>query len=132
MNKCVSEHGMRVVRQKLCSTVKDAVNFALELGVCDTNSHVEEGSRILTEPPDRNMDTFKSGSLGMASNIPSEQATIGKYCIVKPCRGVASDNVHCCQHIDGVRRAFDRVHNSSVFGSTIGGEKNEAVVSLSR
>jgi len=128
MNECMSEHGMRVVRQKLCTTVEDAVNFASELGVSDENSNVEDGGDTIPENPQRNMDAFNSGTLGMASNTPSELSLIGKYCIVKPCRGVASDGVEFCPDLDAVRQAFDRIRDTSVFGSTKRGEKNEAVL----
>jgi len=127
MNKCISEHGMRVCRQRLCSSVEDAVKFASELGVVDQHYYEEEDHKT-TKISRTSMDIFKSGALGKASNMPAKLSPIGKYCIVKPCRGVASDGVHFCPHIDAVRRAFERVHDSSVFGSTTAGEKNEAVL----
>ena len=129
MNKCLSEQGMRVVRQKLCSTIEEAIDFAMELGVSNAKSNVEEDVHKFTERPRVKTELIRSGFLGNASNKPDKQATLGKCCILKPCKGVASDNVNCCKNIDQVRIAFDRIHDSSVFGSATRGEKNEAVVS---
>ena len=46
--------------------------------------------------------------------------------VVKPVRGVASDDVHLCKDLSSVKEAFDKIHGSSVFGSP--SEKHDAVL----
>jgi len=133
MNKCVAEHGLRVVRQKMCSTLTDAVNFATELGVCNLKSDDDkyESNKAgcsLENSDNDNMEKINSGLLGRASNISHELSPIGKYCVIKPFRGVASDDVYFCPNIDAVEDAFEKVHGSVVFGSTTGGERHESVL----
>lgn len=40
-----------------------------------------------------------------------------KMVVVKPVRGVASDDVHLCKDLLSVKEAFVKIHGSSVFGS---------------
>ena len=47
--------------------------------------------------------------------------------VVKPLRGVASDDVHLCSDLPSVRRAFTKIHQSQVFGSSTA-EKHEQVL----
>ena len=134
MNKQVSDYGLPVVKQKMCSSKDEAVDFAKELGVKSTT---ESTITAINEKSDRELpsiqknkdsDGFNPGTLGQAQNTPTTISPDGKYCIVKPCRGVASDDVHFCSNIDEVRTAFEKVHQSSVFGSTEG-DKHSSVVS---
>ena len=39
------------------------------------------------------------------------------WAVVKPVRGVASDDVHLCKSLLSIRHAFEKIHGSSVFGS---------------
>ena len=47
-----------------------------------------------------------------------------QYCVVKPCRGVASDGVHLCRSLVEARKAFKNLHNKHRFG----GGKNDVVL----
>lgn len=39
------------------------------------------------------------------------------WAVVKPVRGVASDDVHLCKNLSSIRQAFAKIYGSSVFGS---------------
>jgi hypothetical protein len=39
------------------------------------------------------------------------------WAVVKPVRGVASDDVHLCKNLLSIQQAFNKIHRSSVFGS---------------
>ena len=87
MNEALAERGLDTVRQRSCGTVEEAVEFARELGLGDG----EEDSE---------------GSASDAAMV-----------VVKPLRGVASDDVHLCRTLPSVRSAFERIKGSQVFGS---------------
>lgn len=40
-----------------------------------------------------------------------------KWVVVKPIRGVASDDVYLCKNLASVQRAFEKIHGSPIFGS---------------
>lgn len=128
MNDVLSKKGMRVVKQRMCATLEEAIEFAKELGVstadgndshCETNSSIDESGFESGES--------NRGHLGRASNSPVRLSNGGKYCVIKPKRGVASDDVQFCSNLDDVRIAFERVKGTSLFGS-ITGERNDDVV----
>ena len=96
MNQAVEEAGIPVVRQRLCRTVEEAISFAEELGVKDDTTNENEH-----EP-----------------NNPRV--------VIKPTRGVASDDVFMCDSVDSVREAFATIIESVVFGSPT--QKNEAAL----
>ena len=134
MNNVAAEKGLRTVRQRMCASLEEAVDFATELGVSvgggddtnektqvSTNSNAKDGS-------ESNGSELNAGQLGRASNKPSHLSNNGKYCVIKPTRGVASDDVYFCSNLDAVKGAFERIHGTSVFGS-ITGERHESVVS---
>jgi len=131
MNKCAAEYGLRTTRQKMCATLEEAINFAKELGLSgkpiDTDN-ATESTRTETSQNSSIDQEFNSGLLGSATNISNELSLTGSYCVIKPYRGVASDDVFFCQNIDAVEHAFQKVHGSTVFGSTIAGEKHESVL----
>merc|ERR1712232_256985 len=131
MNKCAAEYGLRTTRQKMCATLEEAINFAKELGLSgkpiDTDN-ATESTRTETSQNSSIDQEFNSGLLGSATNISNELSLTGKYCVIKPYRGVASDDVYFCPNIDAVEHAFQKVHGSTVFGSTIAGEKHESVL----
>ena len=86
MNQVVGEHGLRVVRQKFCPTLEDAIAFAKdELNVPDTdytsttnnvaiNFVSDEPSLAIDDPfsdnPNPNIDQHV-GLLGKGNNVPS-------------------------------------------------------------
>ena len=129
MNKCVSEHDLRTVQQKLCSSMEEALAFATELGL----SNQREPYNVKAQ--DKGVESLKNnprgspGSLGRGSNIPPQMSAQGKYCVVKPTRGVASDSVSLCSTLEEVKSAFNQIHGSTIFGSP-SGEKHESVVSM--
>mmetsp|Transcript_36528 Transcript_36528/g.53588 ORF Transcript_36528/g.53588 Transcript_36528/m.53588 type:complete len:641 (+) Transcript_36528:187-2109(+) len=104
MNQILSEEGMDTVRQTLCSSLEDAMTFASEeLGI---PSSIEENS--------------SSSSL---TSFPKDK----KICVVKPTRGVASDNVHLCRSLSEVESAFKSIHGTPMFATTRN-ERNEQVL----
>ena len=129
MNKCVSEHDLRTVQQKLCTSLEESLAFATELGLTNEREPYNINAQ------NQGVDTFKQsirasiGSLGRASNIPPQMSSQGKYCVVKPARGVASDSVSLCSTLEEVKSAFNQIQGSAIFGSP-GGEKHKSVVSI--
>lgn len=79
MIETLREAGLDVVRQRLCGSVEEAIDFAQELGV-----HSDGGESMV---------------------------------VVKPVRGVASDDVHLCKDLLSVKQAFAKIHGSPVFGA---------------
>jgi hypothetical protein len=96
----------------------------LQLG--DTLGNGEEEQLNGIEDEDEFVPS-NSGLLGKASNVPQVSMGGGNYCVVKPIRGVASDDVYLCQDLEQVKKAFERIHESPVFGATQG-ETNDAVL----
>ena len=138
MNEVCEGAGLRVVRQKMCETLEEAIEFASELGVrsgghADGADIVEpsempgESKRDEGVQEDELHMSSNIGLLGMATNDHTDGSSLGKYCVVKPSRGVASDDVHLCPDLDSVQAAFTRIKDSSVFGS-MHGEKNDKVL----
>ena len=108
MNQVMGSHGLPVARQKLCRTLNETLEFATEL----FNACTEE---VLTLNRNENNDKMDTGLLGRGTNIP-EQNNL-QWCIVKPTRGVASENVHLCNDLESVQKAFEEIQGSSVFGA---------------
>lgn len=146
MNKVAARHGLRTVQQKLCASLDEANAFAIELGVgkfsVSLDDKVEDDysdlksnsvlSRSGTE--DVEAEQFNTGRLGGATNSHQssslqETDRSSKYCIIKPTRGVASDDVHFCSNLEQVKAAFEKIHGTSIFGST-SGERHDSVVSI--
>ena len=140
MNEACEGAGLRVVRQKMCETLEEALDFASELGVRggedDDDAEIDEPSQLPdenTKDEEREEDglhdmSSNNGLLGMATNDHTDGSSLSKrYCVVKPSRGVASDDVHLCPDLDSVQAAFTRIKGSSVFGS-MHGEKNDNVL----
>ena len=55
---------------------------------------------------------FCQQTLGLTTDDKDDQLVV-----VKPIRGVASDDVHLCPTLDSVREAFSKIQGSTVFGS---------------
>lgn len=98
MNQVVSKAGLSVVKQKSCKTLEEAEEFAKALGLNDAAS---EGLR--------------------------EDENDSPLVVVKPHRGVASDDVHLCSNMKLLRQAFTKIHSSAVFGSSTAA-KHESVL----
>ncbi len=136
MNDVLSRKGMRVVKQKMCLSLEEALEFAKELGVVSTgagsNEDHDSGENSYTTH-DRDTTELEQdkelnrGNLGRGSNSPGRPSNDGKFCVIKPKRGVASDDVQFCSNLDDVKIAFERIQGTAVFGS-ISGERNDAVV----
>eukprot|EP00984_Skeletonema_dohrnii_P008193 scaffold3007_cov144-Skeletonema_dohrnii-CCMP3373.AAC.11 len=99
MNDVVSKAGLDVVKQKSCQTLEEAEQFAKELGLNDDAS-----------------DATKDDD----SNSP--------LVVVKPHRGVASDDVYLCSSMQSLREAFSRIHSSPVFGSSTAAKHQSVLV----
>jgi ATP-grasp domain len=60
---------------------------------------------------------------------PAEQDTLPsspRRVVVKPIRGVGSDDVHLCTSIESVQEAFEKIHGSTVFGAPL--DKHDSVL----
>lgn len=148
MNEVCERAGLRVVRQKMCETLEEALDFAAELGVRGRAENGEDkmsenvagskegaagvGVSDMLDGADDHRDEdhmpSNNGLLGMATNDHSDGTSLGGlYCVVKPSRGVASDDVHLCQDLESVQTAFTRIKDSTVFGS-MHGERHDKVL----
>ncbi|CAJ1938248.1 unnamed protein product [Cylindrotheca closterium] len=85
----IREAGIPVVKQKLCCSVEEAQEAARELGI----------------------EEYKKGK-----STPLEQLT-STFVVVKPVRGVGSEDVSLCQSIASVEKAFHQIYGGTVFGS---------------
>lgn len=99
MNDVVSKAGLDVVKQKSCQTLEEAEEFAKELGLNDDTSEATNDDII---------------------NAP--------LVVVKPHRGVASDDVHLCSSMISLRDAFTKIHSSPVFGSSTAAKHQSVLV----
>lgn len=116
MNQVAAAYGLPVVKQKLCHTLTEALDFANELLKSSSIAGREEHKNINTQ-----LDT---GLLGRGNNIPEQKKKA--RCIVKPTRGVASENIHLCEDPDSVRQAYEIIKGSTVFGAA--SERHQAVL----
>jgi len=137
MNQCIAHSGLRTVKQKLCFTEEEAVKFAKQLGVIEewekdedvlslakdrdkrtTSVNTEDGDKTDNNPllPTDSSD----GALGLGAEKPYSELDHKKrhVCVVKPRRGVASDDVHLCPNLSSVKQAFRKIFGSIIFAST--------------
>jgi len=127
MNEVLSKKGLRTVKQRMCSTLDEALGFAIELGVSAEGDTIHKTKNSAVPAAGSNECDLYVGTLGSASNAPLNLSESGKYCVIKPTRGVASDDVCFCSNANDVKKAFEQVHGTSVFGSTQG-EKHDSVL----
>lgn len=134
MNHVLSKAGLRTVKQKMCRTLEEAMDFARELGVRDIEDGDDDDDEKDNDDGGHNTvdqviteNHWNGGLLGLASNTPKHVPKGGKYCVIKPKRGVASDDVFFCANINHVKEAFQKIQGTSVFGS-ISSEKNDLVL----
>ena len=141
-NQVVGDNGLRVVRQKLCSTLDEAIAFArdtLHLSTAASSASLDSTDDLTSTPGVIQQADKSIGLLGKGSNFPTglnidnNQSSISSpsstYCVVKPCRGVASDDVQFCQTLDEIKNAFQQIHQTPVFGCA-SGTRHESVVSF--
>ena len=139
MNEVVGNHGLRTVRQKMCSTLEEAVTFVKD----DLNLSSAPSKSSMVDYLDKPVMTLNKlldidenrGLLGQGTNIsrvtesdPKQSSSMSSYCVVKPCRGVASDDVYFCKSLEQVKEAFQKIHQTPIFGSA-SGARHESVVS---
>lgn len=145
MNQVVGKKGLRVVKQKMCSSLKDAISFAqddLNIPPSVPSAHDEtENQNSSNENEDMEGSSVAgdshNGLLGRGNNLPQSEknyapsslSSSSSYCVVKPCRGVASDDVYFCKNLQDVKDAFQRIHHTPIFGSSVGAT-HESVVRL--
>jgi len=77
----------------------------------------QQSSQTLEEAED-----FASG-LGL-----SEDSDSPTLVVVKPLRGVASDDVHLCQDLPSLRKAFNKILHSPVFGSSTAAKHEKVLI----
>lgn len=116
----VGDAGLAVVRQKLCYTPEEAVEFAKQLGVGEEQSEaMPRGAVETSSSPEEDSDNddtdANTGSLGKATNVHHDSDT--HMCIVKPIRGAATDSVFLCKSLNDVTKAFDLIYGMPIFGS---------------
>ena len=116
MNNVVNAAGIPVVKQKLCQTLNETLEFASEL--------LQSASSLSDDTSAKSTGYYDAGVLGQGRNTP--QAKNRAYCIVKPIRGVASENVHLCHDLEGVERAYKDIISSTVFGDA--SQKHQVVL----
>jgi len=88
MNEAMKKHGLNTVQQKLCHSLEETREFAQH--VCEISTSEEE----------EETDSTKKSRV-----------------VLKPTRGVASDNVHLCSNLNQVKKAFEEIHQTEIFGS---------------
>ena len=116
MNQVVGGAGFPVVRQKLCHSLNETLEFASEL--------LQEAE---ASGSDVSGSYYDAGVLGQGTNAATTAATKKKaYCIVKPTRGVASENVHLCHDEDSIAAAYYDITSSTVFGDA--SQKHQSVL----
>jgi gamma-glutamylcyclotransferase (GGCT)/AIG2-like uncharacterized protein YtfP len=77
-------------------------------------------SILSNDDQDNNNQPLSSSSTSSSPSSPT-------YCVVKPCRGVASDDVYFCKNLKDVEEAFLKIHHTPIFGDA-SGEKHESVL----
>jgi biotin carboxylase len=124
MVETVGKAGLAVVRQRLCHTPEEAVEFAKELGVVeessqeggDTSQTADTGTPVPIAAYHEGTDAeANTGSLGKATNV--HHSTDTPMCIVKPIRGSGTDSVFLCKSQSEVEKAFNLIHGMPVFDS---------------
>lgn len=110
----VGKAGLAVVRQKLCFSPDEAIQFAKELGLAEGAEKEVHSKEVYASLADTET-TSNTGSLGMGTNTLI--ATENPMCIVKPIRGCASDSVFLCKKLHDVKQAFGLIHGNPIFGS---------------
>jgi len=143
MNEVAAKHGLRTVQQKLCASLDEANAFATELGVGQSHPSLDYTSEedcsdlkassalSLSGTEDIRAENFNTGRLGGTTSSHhrlQKEDRSWKYCIIKPTRGVASDDVHFCSNLEQVKAAFEKIQGTSIFGSTSGERHNSVLV----
>ena len=111
MNEELHKAGLATVKQKLCSTVDEAKEFAKELGLSDFVEQTQTQEKVSPQSAGKESQT---GLLGSGCNTHIMDSIL---CIVKPVRGVASEQVFLCRNVSNVEHAFEQIHGNTVFGS---------------
>lgn len=65
-------------------------------------------------------------AISFAKELGLRSEASDKWVVVKPVRGVASDDVHLCKSLSSLKAAYEEIHGSSVFGAPW--EKHDAVL----
>lgn len=113
MNESMRQHGLYTIQQKLCSTVEEAIEFAQT--VCNITADTDSDTDTKTNADKGNRSMMKMDQNYIIRNL---QEPNGMPCVVlKPLRGVASDNVHLCTSLSQVRDAFQKIYQSPIFSS---------------
>mmetsp|Transcript_19588 Transcript_19588/g.29053 ORF Transcript_19588/g.29053 Transcript_19588/m.29053 type:complete len:546 (+) Transcript_19588:160-1797(+) len=118
MNEAIRQAAphLKVVNQKLCKTVEEALEFAkTELGVI-----LPERSVGLPQNTRQASEEQESGLIGRGQHYYFG-GLANNVCIVKPKRGAASDSVHLVTSVDDMKEAF-----AEIIGSTVLGEMKES------
>lgn len=113
MNEVIREKApnLKVVKQKLCRTVEEALKFAKN----DLRVIFSEKSVGLTQSTVKTSEEQENGLIGRGQHYYFG-GLANSVCIVKPKRGAASDSVFLVTSIDEMKEAFAEIIGSTVLG----------------
>lgn len=123
MVETVNKAGLDVVKQNLCKTLEEAVEFANTLGISDEEEREPQRSTDEVVETAASTEEEFTGLLGEGRNT---KLLDKKMCVVKPIRGAASDSVFLCQTPEEVRQAYADIFGTSILGSL--GNKHDTVL----
>jgi hypothetical protein len=119
MNQIVTQRAhLPTVQQRLCRNIEEAIAFAKSLGVSykTDDNNIEDEQLEMSDAGQEKTKLPSLGLLGTGLNAPPQFISRPR-CVVKPIRGVASDDVFLCDHLESVETAFHKILGSTVFGS---------------
>jgi hypothetical protein len=124
------------------SGLDDAEKLGVALGLyprCHDGVNEARRNKYLTNQmvQDAGLDTVKQKSCKSLKEAEEFATTLGledgaenasTMVVVKPLRGVASDDVHLCSDMASLRAAFNKIYQSAVFGSATSSKHENVLV----
>lgn len=124
------------------SGLNDAERLGVALGLyprCHDGVNEARRNKFLMNQMvhDAGLDTVKQKSckslieaeeFATALGVKEETDDSSPMVVVKPLRGVASDDVHLCSGMASLRSAFNKIYQSAVFGSATSSKHEEVLV----
>ncbi|KAL3823811.1 hypothetical protein ACHAXA_011598 [Cyclostephanos tholiformis] len=86
------------------------------------------GLDVVKQKSCRTLDEAEEFARELGLNEDGGGESSSPLVVVKPLRGVASDDVHLCSNFTTLRKAFSKIINSSVFGSPIAAKHEQVLV----
>lgn len=113
---CESESGLgdaEKIADKLKLTHHNGFNEARRNKYQMIEAVREVGLEVVKQRLCQNIDE----ALAFAEELGVQSEEGEKWVVVKPVRGVASDDVHLCKSLSSVKEAFVKIHGSPMFGA---------------